>query len=220
MASAFSSDPNRGSAQLCRSALATPASRERRRIQCETRTASFDVRRRVTGRRLAPAPACSRAPAVSRNRRRAHTSTTTHTDFCNRYEARAHWRTIEDPALRRFSRRCAAPRGAPAMRHRTGRSAPESAPCEARKPALALNWTSLSPAPAPVPWRVAELIRSQPRPTFGFAARTDEPSETSQDAFRRARSVRFYSTRTGRALVSSRPPCPRASFRQGSSAGR
>ena len=34
------------------------------------------------------------APAVSHDRRRARTSTTTLTDFCNRSEARAHWRTI------------------------------------------------------------------------------------------------------------------------------
>jgi hypothetical protein len=40
------------------------------------------------------APAWPADHAISRNRQRARTSTTTLTDFCNRRKARAHWRTI------------------------------------------------------------------------------------------------------------------------------
>jgi hypothetical protein len=87
-------------------------------------------------------------PAVSRNQRRARTSTTTLTDFCNRHQARAHRRTIA-------TRRCAAFHDVAlhlaALRRRVTAptvSSPESAPCKARKPALGPKRTSQSPAPA------------------------------------------------------------------------
>jgi len=93
--------------------------RERRRIQCELGTPSFAGGCRVTAadfrqRQLGPLDR-----AVSRNQRRARTSTTTLTDFCNRHRARAHWQTIvtrhraafHDVALRlaALRRRVAAP---------------------------------------------------------------------------------------------------------------
>jgi hypothetical protein len=78
-------------------------------LKCEFRTPSFEERRRVTAAGLHHATACPLDRAVSRNQRRARTSTTTLTDFCNRRKARAHWRNDRCPALRRFSRveRCA-----------------------------------------------------------------------------------------------------------------
>jgi hypothetical protein len=84
-------------------------------LKCEFRTPSFEERRRVTAAGLHHATACPLDRAVSRNQRRARTSTTTLTDFCNRRKARAHWRTIatrrsaafHDEALRLAAlRRC------------------------------------------------------------------------------------------------------------------
>jgi hypothetical protein len=95
-------------------------------------------------------------PAVSRNRRRARTSTTTLTDFCNRRKARAHWRTIvtrrsaafHDEALRLAAlRRCET---APTVRDWSQRRARHGSRL------WYPTWTSQSPAPAPIPWRVTE----------------------------------------------------------------
>jgi hypothetical protein len=60
------------------------------------------------------------------------------------------------PAPRRFSRRSVAPCGAPAMRNRTDRSGLKSAPCKHGSRLWYPTWTSQSPAPAPLPWRVTE----------------------------------------------------------------
>jgi hypothetical protein len=84
-------------------------------LKCELRTPSFEERRRVTAAGLHHTTACPLDRAVSHNQRRARTSTTTLTDFCNRRKARAHWRTIttrrsaafQDEALRLAAlRRC------------------------------------------------------------------------------------------------------------------
>jgi hypothetical protein len=107
--SAFSSDPNPAPA-----ASDAPGPLPRRRVndtglKCglgtpSSRNAAASPPLAVTTRRLSPADR-----AVSRNRRRARTSTTTLTDFCNRYKARAHWRTITTRRSAAFHerRRCA-----------------------------------------------------------------------------------------------------------------
>jgi hypothetical protein len=137
-------------------------------------------------------------PAVSRNRRRARTSTTTLTDFCNRHKARAHWRTI-------VTRRCAAFHGV-ALRLAALRrcvaapttSGPESAPCKARKPTLIPKRTSQSPAPALATLEVKRRFRRRSRLTSGSPRERTNLRKRARMPSCCAGSVRFYSTRSGR----------------------
>jgi hypothetical protein len=73
-------------------------------------------------------PAWPADRAVSRNRRRARTSTTNTHRLLQSTQSPSTLANDRYPALRRFSRRSVAPRGAPAVRNRTDRSGPESAP--------------------------------------------------------------------------------------------
>jgi hypothetical protein len=115
----------------------------------------------VEGRRRVAVAGCHHPTAspphraVSRNRRRARTSTTTLTDFCNRRKARAHWRNDRCPALRRFSRveRCALRRSGDAKIAPTV-LAPSQRRARHGSRLWYQNQTSQSPAPAPTHWRV------------------------------------------------------------------
>jgi hypothetical protein len=159
-------------------------------------------------------------PAVSHNRRRARTSTTTLTDFCNRYQARAHWRTIglpgrcaafHDVALRltTLRRRVAAP----------AVSGLESAPCKARKPAATRNRHPSRPRRPSPPWRAERRCRCRSRLASGPPRERTNLRNRARMSFAVLGSFRFYSTRNGRARRALRR-LARASFRPGKRAVR
>ena len=80
---------------------------------------------------LARSPPPSAATDDARERTRQHSP-----NFLQSIRGSSTLANDRYPAPRRFSRRGVAPCGAPAMRNRTDRSGPESAPCKARTPAL------------------------------------------------------------------------------------
>lgn len=110
------------------------------------------------------------------------------------------------------SRRCAAFHDAACTLRCSGDAKPHrpfrsrSAPCETRKPTLVpdldIRVTGSGPG-------TLECDGETPEPAQAHrehAARTDEPEETSQDAFRCTRSVRFYSKQELAGSAGSRPP--------------
>jgi hypothetical protein len=127
---------DRGHAHLWCPAPATPAARERRRIQCELGIPSFGSRCRVTGAWLSPATslARSRPPSAATDDKHARTrqrSPTSAIDAKPEHTGEAIV-TRRRAAFHGTALRLAAPR----RRLRTDHSARESAPCKARKPAL------------------------------------------------------------------------------------
>jgi hypothetical protein len=146
---------------------ATPAPRERHRIQCEIGTPSFAEGHRVTAADFRHAPAWS---ARSRRQPQPTACSNEHDNTHRLLQSTQSPSTLANnryPAPRRFSRRGVAPRGAPAVRCRTDHLNPEPAPCKARKPTLNPKWTSQSPAPALATLEGEERFRRRSRPTSG-----------------------------------------------------
>jgi hypothetical protein len=181
-------------------APATPTSRERRRIQCETATPSLAERRRVGRSRLSPATDLpTRARRQPQPAARSNEHDDIHRPLQSTQSPSTLARTIANPAPRRFSRCGVAPCGArrrgtaPAVLDRSQRRARHGS-------RLQPGQASRSPALASTHWSVARRSDTGLGPPRARRA-NDEPSVTGQDAFHRAGSVRLYSSRSSRVWL-------------------
>jgi hypothetical protein len=151
----LSSDPNRGSGCLWCPAPATPAPRERRRIQCEIGSPSFEERCRITAARLSPNAGLARSTAPSAatdgvpERARQH-SPTSAIDAKPEHTGE---RSLPGAPPLFTAKRCASRRSGGAKPHRPFESQSQ---LRARHGSQLWDptWTSKSPAPAPTHWRV------------------------------------------------------------------